>query len=165
MPDRIITTMNQTIADMNETQMFVTLFVGVLDLSTGHLSYCNAGHDAPMLVGDGVGILPCVSNIPVGFMPTWKYTLQEADIYTGTTIFLFTDGLSEAEDASHAQFQMERISEVATQALAQRQHEPRQLINRMFDAVHAFVGDAEQSDDLTMMAIQYINSNGKDALR
>jgi sigma-B regulation protein RsbU (phosphoserine phosphatase) len=165
MPDRIMTTMNQTIADMNETQMFVTLFVGVLDLSTGHLSYCNAGHDAPMLVGDGVGILPCDSNIPVGFMPTWKYTLQEADIYTGTTIFLFTDGLSEAEDASHAQFQMERISEVATQALAQRQHEPRQLINRMFDAVHAFVGDAEQSDDLTMMAIQYINSNGKDTLR
>ena len=155
MPAHIVTAMNKTIAEMNETQMFVTLFVGVLDLPTGHLLYCNAGHDAPLLVGAGVGELPCESNIPLGFMP-WDYVQQEADIYKGTTIFLFTDGLTEAMDADYAQFQMERVVDVATQALADHQQEPRQLIERMTDAVHRFVGDAEQSDDLTMMAIQYI---------
>ena len=156
MPDRIITIMNRTIADMNKTNMFVTLFVGVLDLPTGRLHYCNAGHDTPLLVGAGVGELSCDANIPVGFMPQWKYTLQEAHIFTGTTIFLFTDGLTEAEDINHAQFQMERVHEVAGQALAQQMQEPKELIGSMTEAVHQFVGDAEQSDDLTMMAIQYI---------
>ena len=164
MPNNIVTIMNTIIADMNKTQMFVTLFVGVLDLPTGHLHYCNAGHDAPLLIGngigelpcDGIGELPCDPNIPVGFLPSWEYSLQEAQISTGTTIFLFTDGLTEAMNANYDQFQMERISDVASQALSQQQHEPHQLINKMTDAVHQFVGDAEQSDDLTMMAIQYI---------
>ena len=155
-PDRIMTLMNEAIADMNESNMFVTLFIGVLDLPTGRIRYCNAGHDAPLLVGAGVGILACDSNIPVGVFSSWKYTLQEAQIFTGTTIFLYTDGLTEAEDANHAQFQMERVNEVAIRALDQQQQEPRQFIGLMTDAVHNFVGDAEQSDDLTMMAIQYI---------
>ena len=156
MPDRIVTIMNKTIADMNKNHMFVTLFVGVLDLPTGRLHYCNAGHDAPLLVGAGVGELPCDPNIPVGFRPRWKYSLQEAQIFTGTTIFLFTDGLTEAMDANKDQFQMERVNDVASRALATQQQEPTQLIAQMTEAVHQFVGDAEQSDDLTMMAIQYI---------
>ena len=156
MPGRIVTTMNKTIADMNKQFMFVTLFVGVLDLPTGRLHYCNAGHDAPLLVGAGVGRLPCIPNVPVGFFPAWNYVPQEAQIFTGTTIFLFTDGLTEAMDADQNQFQMERVNDVASQALSNQQQEPRQLIARMTEAVHKFVGDAEQSDDLTMMAIQYI---------
>ena len=159
MPDRIVSIMNKTIADMNKNYMFVTLFVGVLDLSTGLLHYCNAGHDAPLLVGAGVGELPCDSNIPVGFMPDWEYSLQEAQIFTGTTIFLFTDGLTEATDSNQTLFNFERVNDVATEALAQQQQEPRELIARMTDAVHQFVGDAEQSDDLTMMAIQYIKKS------
>ena len=155
-PDRIVSIMNQMIADMNKTNMFVTLFVGVLDLPTGMLHYSNAGHDAPLLVGAGVGELPCDSNIPVGVMPDWDYTLQEAQIYTNTTIFLFTDGLTEATSADFKLFDMERVNDVAVKALAQQQQEPQQLISLMTEAVHQFVGDAEQSDDLTMMAIQYI---------
>ena len=160
LPNLIVNTINRTIADMNKMNMFVTLFVGVLDLPTGCLHYCNAGHDAPLLVGAGVGELPCDSNIPVGFMPEWEYSLQEAEIYTGTTILLFTDGLTEAMNADNAEFQMERITDVAVRALSQQQHEPHQLIARMTEAVHQFVGDAEQSDDLTMMAIQYIKQVG-----
>ena len=156
MPDRIVTMMNKTIADMNKNHMFVTLFVGVLDLPTGRLHYCNAGHDAPLLVGAGVGELPCDANIPVGFMPEWKYSLQEAHIFTGTTILLFTDGLTEAMNANYEQFQMDRVNAVASRALSNQQQEPRELIGQMTEAVHQFVGDAEQSDDLTMMAIQYI---------
>ena len=165
MPDRIMTTINKTIADMNKRNMFVTLFVGVLDLPTGRLHYCNAGHDAPLLVGVGVGELPCDSNIPVGFMPQWDYSLQEAQIFPGTTIFLFTDGLTEAMDANDAQFQIERINDVAARALANQQQEPRQLIEQMTNAVHRFVGDAEQSDDLTMMGIQYIRQQSDIRMR
>ena len=156
MPDRIVTSMNESMADMNETNMFVTLFVGVLDLPTGRLRYCNAGHDAPLLVGDRVGTLPVESNIPVAVMPGWKFMGQEAQIFTGTTIFLFTDGLTEAENLEHAQFGMTRIAEEATRALADQQQAPRLIIKRMSEAVHKFVGDAEQSDDLTLLAIQYI---------
>jgi sigma-B regulation protein RsbU (phosphoserine phosphatase) len=159
MPDRIVTTINKTMAEMNETLIFVTLFVGVLDLPTGHLYYCNAGHDAPLLVGAGVGTLLCDSNIPVGFRPSWTYTMQETQIFTGTTILLFTDGLTEAMDATKEQFRMERVNDVAVQALAQQKHEPRQIIGLMSEAVNQFVGDAEQSDDLTMMAIQYIKQH------
>ena len=154
-PDRIMSTINTTIADMNKTHMFVTLFVGVLDLSTGMLHYCNAGHDAPLLVGAGVGVLPCDPNIPVGFMPSWEYSLQEALIYEDTTIFLFTDGLTEAMNADHELFRMERVIDVATKVLSMKEQEPHHFIEHMTNAVHEFVGDAEQSDDLTMMAIQY----------
>ena len=155
-PHRIMTTMNQAMAEMNQTNMFVTLFVGVLDLPTGHLLYSNAGHDAPLLIAEGVETLPCDSNIPVGVLPSWSYTRQEAQISTGTTIFLFTDGLTEAMNADKEQFRQERVDAVAAQALEQHSYEPRQLIAQMTQAVHQFVGDAEQSDDLTMMAIQYI---------
>jgi sigma-B regulation protein RsbU (phosphoserine phosphatase) len=154
-PDRIMSTINTTIADMNKTHMFVTLFVGVLDLHTGMLHYCNAGHDAPLLVGAGVGELPCDPNIPVGFMPSWEYSLQEALIYEDTTIFLFTDGLTEAMNADHELFRMERVINVATKVLSMKEQEPHHFIEHMTNAVHEFVGDAEQSDDLTMMAIQY----------
>ena len=155
-PDRIVTTMNKTIADMNKTHMFVTLFVGVLDLPTGRLYYCNAGHNAPLLVSADIKELPCDSNIAVGFRKKWKYSLQEAQLSTGTTLFLYTDGLNEAMNADKEQFEMERINEVAVRALANQQQEPHELINQMIKAVHQFVGDAEQSDDMTMMAIQYI---------
>jgi len=159
MPDKIIKTMSDTMLSMNKSYMFVTLFVGVLDLHTGHLYYCNAGHDAPLLVGAGVGELPCEPNMAVGFDFPLEWQLQEADIYSGTTIFLFTDGLTEAMNASNEQFGMERVTDVATRALANHQQEPQQMIAQMTEAVHQFVGDAEQSDDLTMMAIQYIKSN------
>ena len=156
MPNRIVSTVNKSIADMNEMMMFVTLFVGVLDLTTGQMYYSNAGHDAPLLIGDGVGELPCDANIPVGFNPEWEYTLQEAQIYSGTTILLFTDGLTEAMNINYELFQMDRINEVANKALAQQRIEPRELIEQMTEAVHQFVGEAEQSDDLTMMGIQFI---------
>ena len=165
MPDRIVTSMNESMADMNDSNMFVTLFVGVLDLPTGRLRYCNAGHDAPLLIGAGVGTLPVESNIPVAVMSGWKFVSQETQIFTGTTIFLFTDGLTEAENAGHAQFRMERVEETARQALAAQEQVPKQIIQRMGDAVHQFVGDAEQSDDLTMLAIQYIKQQRDVKLR
>ncbi|MBR1468510.1 MAG: SpoIIE family protein phosphatase [Prevotella sp.] len=154
-PSRILTIMNESMSDMNESNMFVTLFVGVLDLPTGRLHYSNAGHEAPLLIGQGIGLLPIESNVPVGIMPGWKFTDQEALIKPQTCIFTYTDGLTEAENLEHQQFGKQRMSDVAQELLAENQHKPSSLLDSMTKAVHEFVGEAEPSDDLTMLAIQY----------
>ena len=158
-PERIVTTINDAMAEGNESNMFVTLLVGVLDLPTGRLRYSNAGHDAPLLIRfeDIIQIseLPCDSNIPVGVMPGWKYSTQEAIIKPFTTIFLYTDGLTEAENCDHKLFGMDRILTQAHSIQAIGSCTPHAIIDLMKQAVHAFVGEAEQSDDLTMLAIQY----------
>ena len=147
-PDYIVETMNENICEGNEQCMFVTLFVGVLDLQTGRLRYCNAGHDMPYVEATH---LPCDSNLPVGLMPDMKYSVQEAMIAPGKILFLYTDGLTEAENGKQKQFGMQRITDVITAF----EGSPQQLIETMSDAVHEFVGDTEQSDDLTMLAFRY----------
>ena len=162
-PERIVSQLSNTIAEDNELGMFVTLFVGIVDLETGHMAYCNAGHNPPLFIssdGNRIGLLPVDSNVPAGIMEDWEYTPQDTTIDSGTTIFLYTDGLNEAEDATHGQFGDERMMETAQAVCVGGRPSPRTLVERMVDAVHTFVGDAEQSDDLTMMAIQY---NPKDA--
>ena len=154
-PNLIVSALNEALAEGNEACMFVTLFVGVLDLKTGLLRYCNAGHDAPLIIGQGVNLLPCDSNLPIGIMPGFEFSVQEAVIYQQTTIFLYTDGLNEAEDIHHAQFDSKRVIKVAKKLLAEGNDQPQTIIEQMAEAVHSFVSEAEQSDDLTMLAIKY----------
>lgn len=153
-PDAIVTMLNNTMAEDNDSNMFVTLFVGVLDMATGHLTYCNAGHDAPLLMSKTTSpsFMPIDSNLPVGVMSDWQFSLQEADIPSDTTIFLYTDGLTEAENIDHQQFGEERVLETASTASLL----PRDFIMTMSGAVRRFVGEADQSDDLTLLAIHYI---------
>ena len=156
-PDRIMSQMNEALADQNDSSMFVTLFVGSYNLKTGLLEYCNGGHDAPLLVNvkeKRAELLPCVSNLPVGVMPGWEFEMQEAMISSDTLIFMYTDGLPEAENVDQEQFTESRMFEVADQLLEEKEVTPELLIERMSDAVRHFVGDAEQSDDLTMLAIK-----------
>lgn len=167
-PDRIVSQINNAIAEDNELNMFVTLFVGVIDLPTGHMHYCNAGHDAPLLIskdGRRIGLLPVDSNLPAGVMSGWTFSLQDTTIDNGTTIFLYTDGLNEAENISHGQFGDNRIMETAKTTCADGQPSPRFFVDNMVNAVHTFVGEAEQSDDLTMMAIQYNPKPGDSDVR
>ena len=154
-PAPIVYALNNALAEGNDSNMFVTLFVGVFDLQTGLLQYCNAGHESPLLVGRDVGVLPCESNLPVGVIYDFKYSQQEAKIDPQTTIFLYTDGVNEAENATHAQFGDLRIQSVAKRVLNEGQQQPLNIIFEMNEAVHQFVNGAEQSDDLTMLAIQY----------
>ena len=124
------------------------LFVGVLDLRKGRLHYCNAGHNAPYFQGV---LLPCDPNIPVGVMSDWTFTEQEMEMTSGSILFLYTDGLTEAENARQEQFGEERLKDIVTTFKGA----PRELIETMTGAVHQFVGDTEQSDDLTMLSIKY----------
>ena len=154
-PDQIVLALNEALSSNNETGMFVTLFLGVLDLGSGQLCYTNAGHNVPLLITPvGINSLTCDANIPAGVMPGWQFTVQEQLLKPGDSVFLYTDGLNEAENNSHEQFEMERVQQVASRTINQ----PQPLIEAMTDAVQLFVGDAEQSDDLTMLAIQYTNS-------
>ena len=154
-PERIISQMNDRMAEDNEQNMFVTFFLGVLDLPTGRLRYCNAGHNAPLLLIEKNNVkqkafLPCDSNLPIGTMGGWKFTQQETTIEAGTTLFLYTDGLTEAEDMNQQLFGEERmVDAIPFSANSQ------EIISKMTEAVFAFAGDAEQSDDLTMLVIRY----------
>ena len=155
-PERIIYTLNEVMSQDNDSNMFVTFFMGVLDLPTGRLHYCNAGHDAPILVGHtGAGLLPVDSNLPIGVMAGWKFTKQETLVDPDTTIFLYTDGLNEAENINHQQFEMTRVIETARKLQQENNFNPTVIVNEMTGAVRSFVGEADQSDDLTMLAIQY----------
>ena len=152
-PQEMVKGINESLSDNNETNMFVTLFVGVLDLVTGCLNYSNAGHDMPLMLTDNeVVMLSCDPNIPAGVMSDWDYTCQQIQLKKGSTIFLYTDGLNEAEDISHQQFGMDRVIETAKVAGSR----PQELISAMNSAVQQFVGEAEQSDDLTMFAIKLL---------
>ena len=154
-PAKIVGHINDNIAEDNESNMFVTLWVGVLDLPTGRLRYCNAGHCAPVLIGSGMGELPIVPNVPVGVVPGFKFEVQEAIVCYGTTIFLYTDGLTEATDSNDKLFDDQGMMDTAQQLYDAQNYEPLHVVETMEQAVKQFVGGAEQSDDLTMMAIQY----------
>ncbi|MBR4898986.1 MAG: SpoIIE family protein phosphatase [Prevotella sp.] len=157
-PNLIMTALNDVQSESNDTNMFVTLFVGVLDLANGKLQYCNAGHNAPLIIlatTQRPVFLNVHPNLPIGVMPKWQFTLQETVLEPQSAIFLFTDGLNEAEDATHAQFGQLRIIREIESLLARSGNQPEVMVRCMTDAVHAFVGEAEQSDDLTMLAIRY----------
>ncbi len=166
-PDNIVKLMNKEMTRDNEYNIFITLFVGVLDLHTGTLRYCNAGHKAPWILRPSDGetstndstpslsatLLPMKAHLPIGAMPDWEYVAEESAIPPGSFIFLYTDGLTEAENADHEEFGVERTRQVLSKLPAGGTC--KQLIHDMTEAVTHFVGDTEQSDDLTLFAIRY----------
>ena len=167
-PARIMQAINEVSCQGNESNIFVTMFIGVLDLPTGRLRYCDAGHDAPIVLrsqetgdrsqetGDrsqeSVVHIPVEPHLPVGVFEDIKYGVQETQLKPDSTLFLYTDGLTEAKDAGRKQFGLKRVEEVLR---ADCPIQPRQLIETITRQVHQFVGDAQQSDDLTMLAIHY----------
>ena len=153
-PQRIVTALNDSMSDMNESSMFVTLFCGVLDLTTGHLRYCNAGHNAPVWLEAGrTRPVPIVPNMALGILPEMAFQEQEIDLTYEDALFLYTDGLTEAENGAHELFGESRMMQVLS-----RERDSRDQLLRIQEAVNAFVGDAPQSDDLTMLCIRYLNN-------
>ena len=158
-PSNIVMKLNEAMTEMNESCMFVTLFVGALDLSTGRLHYCNAGHCPPLLIGNELTLLPVDTNIPVGFLAEWQYTSQQIMLPPQTSIFLYTDGLTEARNAEKEMFGKQRMNDVIRKAIEEGKTAPEQTIRMMAEAKNRFVNGNEQSDDLTMLAIKYNKSS------
>ena len=149
---------NDKISSENPHDLFVTLFYGILDPSTGHLTYANAGHNAPFLIRQTgtVEMLPLTGGVAVGVLPELEYDEKNLKLDIGDTLFLYTDGISEAMNPRGETFDEHRIESV----LSIGPEAPVDtLIGNVTLAVGEFVGEAEQSDDITCLVLRY---NGKD---
>ena len=153
MPDEICTRMNDALSgEDNERCMFVTFFIGLLDIPTGHLIYCNAGHNYPVInVGDDqCAFLKMETNMPIGPMPGMPYVGGEIDSIKGKPLLIYTDGLNEAENNERQLLGNERMLDILRKSKAGN---ARELIESLAAEVEQHREGAEPSDDLTMMAI------------
>lgn len=157
-PEYIATRLNETVSENNENGMFCTMFIGEIDMQSGKLLYCNAGHNPPvMMAGKQDGetsskpvFVEMESNVPIGLWPELVFKGEEIENVKGRPLFLYTDGLSEAEDGEQLQFGDDRVLDVIA---SQPFEGARQLVERLSDSVKQHVGNAPQSDDLTMLCI------------
>ena len=154
MPAEICTSINKALAgEDNVNAMFVTMFIGLLDLKTGHLDFCNAGHNAPVLGGGELGgeFLDMLPNAPIGLWPGLEYEGEELDSIKGRQLFIYTDGLNEAENRQQEQFGDDRLLEILR---AIHYENARQVIEAIEAEVEKHRDGAEPNDDLTMMCIK-----------
>ena len=151
-PAGIARQINDTLSENNAQLMFITMFIGRLDLRTGSLEFCNCGHNPPVLMSPAPHFLDCLPNTPVGIGAGFPFQGQvlEGGI-RGKALVLYTDGLNEAENRFHEEFGNERMLEVLS---GQPSADARTLIEALLDAVAAHVNGAEASDDLTLLCLK-----------
>lgn len=146
-PNTIAQRLNHALAEDNEQGMFVTMFIGLINLKTAHMEFCNAGHNPPLLDGE---YMQMESNAPIGLWPELDYEGEEISDMHGKTLFIYTDGINEAENSNKEQFGDERLQALLKKDLG----DARQTSETIHKAVEDFVGNAEPSDDLTKMCIK-----------
>ena len=146
-PHVIATRLNHALVEDNEQGMFVTMFIGLIDLKSGHMEFCNAGHNPPLLNGQYMQV---ESNAPIGLWSEIEYAGERVDDMHGKTLFVYTDGINEAENINKEQFGDERLKAL----LQQDWGDARQTSETIHKAVEEFVGSAELSDDFTKMCIK-----------
>ena len=152
-PAEICTRMNDTlIGDNNDSGMFVTFFLGLIDLTTGHLSFCNAGHNPPVIGGDADHghFLDMESNAPIGLWPDFQFVGEEIESIKDHPLFIYTDGLNEAENSQLVQFGDDHLLHILRETHFDN---ARQVIETLAGSVLQHRGGAEPNDDLTMMCI------------
>ncbi|MBR3069454.1 MAG: PP2C family protein-serine/threonine phosphatase, partial [Lachnospiraceae bacterium] len=156
-PAEVLNRTNLGICENNRNNMFVTVWFGVLDIATGHVTAANAGHEYPMIrKSDGTfEIMKDRHGFVLGALRRKRYTEYEFDIEPGGTLFVYTDGAAEATDRDNRLFGTERMLGALNLEPAAS---PEVLLTNMKSAIDGFVGEAPQFDDLTMLCIKY---NGK----
>ena len=152
-PAEIATRLNGVLADHNENMMFVTMFIGVADLKTGRLEFCNAGHNPPVIkdAGGHAHFLEMLPNAPLGFWPGLEYEGECIEDVSMMPFLVYSDGLNEAEDADKQQFGDEHLLEVMEQLDFESAEQTIGMLNM---EVEKHVKGAEQSDDLTMLCLR-----------
>ena len=153
-PAEICTLLNSELSGAdNENAMFVTMFVGLLNLTTGHLDFCNAGHNAPVIGGgehDG-DFLDMLPNAPIGLWPGLEYEGEQIETIKGRPLFIYTDGLNEAEDDRQQQYGDDRLLQFLRNTHFDNTH---QLIDAITEEVERHRNGAEPNDDLTIMCMR-----------
>lgn len=158
----VFATANKKLCENNDTGMFVTAWMGILDLKTGLLKFVNAGHNPPLIrQADGeFAYLKARSGMVLAGMDGVKYKTNELCLSPGDTIFLYTDGVTEATNDKNELYGEERLLSLANKNITKT---PQQLIAAVKDDVDVFVGDAPQFDDITMLAVSvnYVKGDEK----
>jgi len=148
----IIARVNRELAENNDDMMFVTMFFAILNPATGDLEYCNAGHNPPYrLKGDQLVAVEEPRAIFLGVQADAVYQRGRFSLAPGEMIYLFTDGVTEAQDAGATLFSEERLEAVLRRAGGRSSAD---LVNAVVAEVSSFVGTAEASDDITMLALR-----------
>ena len=153
-PAKILQSVNRQICARNPEEMFVTVWLGILEIATGKLTAANAGHEYPMLkrTGESFELLKDRHGLVVGAMDGVPYIDYEVKLEPGAKLFVYTDGVSEAVNESLVQFGTDRILESLRSS---EEGTPREILEAVNHAVNEFAGDAPQFDDLTMMCVEY----------
>ncbi|XXT23865.1 SpoIIE family protein phosphatase [Sorangium sp. So ce429] len=147
---------NKFLVHNNASQMFVTLFAGILDLRTGIISYTDAGHEVPLVlrVSGEVEELAKISGLPLAIDEEVRYTTQALQLRHGDCLLLYTDGVREGMNAQREQFSRSRMVECMRSVAAQAP--PREIISTLLQRLREFVQEAPQSDDIAVLAIRYL---------
>lgn len=153
-PANALSYVNKRICARNTLNMFVTVWVGIIDLETGNVLACNAGHDNPVVCRKNgrIEVINDVHGVIVGAMDDSEYTNYEFNLEKGDKLFLYTDGVVEATNANNELFTEARMRETLSKL---RSKSPSDILKGMKRSIDSFVGDAPQFDDITMMLFEY----------
>ena len=152
-PSEILGKTNEAICSSNQVDMFVTVWIGILEISTGKITAANAGHEYPALMQDGTfSLLRDKHGLVLGGMEGIIYTDYEIELYPGDKLFLYTDGIPEASDGDYNMFGTDGMLEALNKDVDAT---PRETLNNVQEAVESFVKGAEQFDDMTMLCLEY----------
>lgn len=152
-PAQVLTTVNNRICNNNKANMFVTVWLGILELSTGKLVFANAGHEDFVLKnGDRFKLNKTKHGIPIGAMEDYEYKNNEVILNKGDKLFLYTDGLPEATNSELEMFNLDRMVDTLNEF---KDVNTKELLSEVTNRVDEFVGEAIKFDDLTMMALIY----------
>lgn len=145
--------MNRSLCTDNSQCMFVTFWFGCLNLCTGKLEFINAGHNSPLLIqGNEIHYMPASGNMPLGVMEDAEFDSEKLDLHPGDTLFLYTDGLTEAMDVQHQPYGEEAALESIKLCTGK---EAREIVSRMTERVLQYAAGTEQSDDITLLCLNY----------
>lgn len=149
-PEGIVSTLNDALSESNDSNMFCTAFVGILDLKSGELRYCNAGHNPPIVLrssGD-VEALSVVPNLAMGIWQGFEYRGESCMLDGGSTLFMYTDGVTEAESDDKELYGEQRLMSVLKRHTSSA---PRHIVDALLEDIAHHVGGADQTDDITML--------------
>ncbi len=157
-PAQLLPLLNALLGENNEADMFVTLYVALLELRTGRLSLLNAGHLPPLLSrrGGPFAEVHGARGVLLGIMPSDRFSLAEIVLEPGDRILFYTDGVTEAENPAQEQFGLARTREALDRMPSAAKM--RDLVDGLVQAVAGFAGEAEQSDDITVMGLKYLGA-------
>ena len=154
--------LNNALSESNDSYMFCTTFVGILDMKSGELKYCNAGHNPPVLLqpDGGAVTLDVISNIALGVWYGYEFKGESFMMERGSSLFLYTDGVTEAEDLNKSLYGEERLLNLLRQETSRS---PRVITENVIDDVDLHAGTACQSDDITILCCSLNQVQEEDA--